>query len=234
MNELTNQIQQIMTPKAALIAYECRTGGCSSSGNYLELRPINEKGRMGAGIPVTYEFMNSLLDSYSKESTEELPYGRLPTNMLWCDSKKGKEKYIWYNPPQKRTMFFKESLGIPNGTFNMPGIIYAVKREHLDVYAFKGKCPKDNTQLYLAPFFNVTGGSVCLGNSSLEKPQHPTFHSLLEYWEKRFWLSEFSHLGGSKNPTRGNLVSVTEHARNHPFDYRELKMATIQLKDILS
>lgn len=55
----------------------------------------------------------------------------------------------------------------------------------------------------------------------------------LEHWEKRFWLSEFSHLGGSRNPTESNLVSVTEKARTNPFDYNELKPMDRQLKDLL-
>ncbi|WP_455674435.1 prokaryotic E2 ligase family D protein [Phocaeicola sp.] len=232
MNELTNQIRQIMVPKAALIAYECRNNNYSCSQNYLELHPINEKGRMGAGIPVTYDFMNSLVESYT-ESMNGIPHGRVPSNMLWCDTRKGHERYVWYNPPQKRKMYFKESLNIPDGSFNVPGVIYVVERGHMNIHAFKGKAPEEKTELYLAPFFNVTDSSVCLGNSSLEKPQDMDFHGLQEYWEKRFWLSEFSHLGGSRNPTRNNLVSVTEQARNHPFDYSELQSSGLQLKDIL-
>lgn len=222
-----------MLPKAALIAYECKTDEYSRSQNYLELRPINEKGRMEAGIPVTYEFMNSLMESYS-ENMNGIPHGCIPKNMLWCNTKKGSERYVWYNPPQTRMMYFKQELNIPDGTFNMPGIIYVVEQERLNIHAFKGKVPENKTELYLAPFFNVTGSSVCLGNSSLEKPQDVDFSGLQEYWEKRFWHSEFSHLGGSKNPTRNNLVSVTEQARNHPFDYSELQSSDKQLKDILS
>ena len=39
MNEMTKQIQQIMYPKAALIAYECETADFSRPQNYLELGP---------------------------------------------------------------------------------------------------------------------------------------------------------------------------------------------------
>lgn len=53
MNELTKQLQEIMVPKAALIAYEYQEGHYASGSHYLELRPINKKGRMEAGIPVT-------------------------------------------------------------------------------------------------------------------------------------------------------------------------------------
>lgn len=232
MNELTKHMQQIMHPKAALIAYGCETTKYSSSSNYLELRPINKQGKMGAGIPVTYEFMNSLVESYA-EIMNGTPHGRIPRNMLWCDIRKGRERYVWYNPPRARKMYFKAELNIPDGTFNVPGIIYVVEQEHLDVHAFKGKTPGDKTELYLAPYFNVTGASVCLGSSSLEKPEDMDFFGLQEYWEKRFWLSEFSHLGGSRNPTRNNLVTVTERARNHPFDYSELQPSGKKLKDIL-
>ncbi|GAE84956.1 prokaryotic E2 ligase family D protein [Bacteroides reticulotermitis] len=233
MNELTNHLQQIMLPKAALIAYECQSNDYSQPRNYLELRPVNGKGRMGAGIPVTYEFMNSLVESYT-ESMNGIPHGRIPSGMLWCDTRKGHERYIWYNPPQARKMYFRADLNIPDGTFNLPGIIYVATQDSLDVHSFKGKRPEDKTELYLAPFFNVTGAGVCLGSSSLEKPQDMDFSALQEYWEKRFWLSEFSHLGGSNNPTRSNLVSVTEQARNYPFDYSELRSSNKQLKDLLS
>ena len=60
MNELTKKMQEIMVPKAALIAYEYRESAYATGKNYLELRPINKAGRMEAGIPVTYEFMNWL------------------------------------------------------------------------------------------------------------------------------------------------------------------------------
>lgn len=82
-------------------------------------------------------------------------------------------------------------LNIGDGMFHVPGVIYIIKNERMDIFAYKGKKPDGRTPLYLAPFFNVTGGSVCLGNSTLEKPESLDFHTLLEYWEKRFWLSEF-------------------------------------------
>lgn len=43
MNELTKQLQEIMVPKAALIAYEYQEGHYASGSHYLELRPINKR-----------------------------------------------------------------------------------------------------------------------------------------------------------------------------------------------
>ena len=83
--------------------------------------------------------------------------------------------------------------------------------------------------------FNVTGSSVCLGSANIDLPKNLTYESLLQYWEKKFWLTEFSHLGGNGNPTRSNLVLVTKAARNKPFDLKELKpLNNMKLKDILT
>ena len=217
MNELTNKLQQLMVPKAALIAYEYRENRYGNGMHYLELHPINDRGRMEAAMPVTYEFMDSLMESYT-DDRRNVPH----------------ERYIWYNPPGKRKMFFAGSLNIPDGTFHVPGVIYKVSGDRLDIFSYKGEKPAENSPLFLAPFFNVTGSSACLGNAVLPPPEDMTFSKLLEYWEKRFWLSEFSHLGGSRNPTGSNLVSVTEKARANPFDENELKPMNKQLKDLLA
>ena len=73
MNELTKKMQEIMVPKAALIAYEYRESAYATGKNYLELRPINKAGRMEAGIPVTYEFMNALVESLFGRKAECTP-----------------------------------------------------------------------------------------------------------------------------------------------------------------
>ena len=80
----------------------------------------------------------------------------------------------------------------------------------------------------------MTGASVCLGSAKIEKPKYLTYTNLLEYWEKKFWLTEFSHLGGAGNPTRSNLVLVTKAAKDKPFDPNELKpLNNMKLQDIL-
>ena len=106
-NKLTKEINDILHPRVSLIAYASREG----ESFFVEAREIDEKGKMGEGVPVTVEFMNELVRGYS-EHHGNTPYGRIPSNMLWCDSRKGSEKYIWYNSPRKRMMFFHESLKV--------------------------------------------------------------------------------------------------------------------------
>ena len=123
----------MLQPRAALIAY-------STDGDdryFLELRSIDNEGNMSEGFPVTVEFMNELVKGYS-ERHSSTPHGRVPSNMLWSDTRKGNEKYIWYNPPQKRMMFFKESLKIENAEYNLPGVIYEVRDERMNIIRFCG------------------------------------------------------------------------------------------------
>lgn len=188
MNELTKELQEILVPQAVLVAYTCESRPYGNRQKFhLELHPVDGDGKMGAAVPVSHEFMNTLVENYSVE-TNGIPYGRLPPTMLWCDTRRGHEKYVWYNPPGKRRMYFKESLHIEDGEFNLPGIIYVVEKDRLNVHAFKGERPQTGDRLYKAPYFNTnaTSGGVCLGNASLQAPQNPTFNQWLEYWEKRF------------------------------------------------
>lgn len=234
-NELTRKLRMLLHPRAALIVYAQENNSHSMNNNsyFIEVRDIDESGRMGEGRPVTVEFMNELVRGYS-ESHSITPYGRIPSNLLWCDPRKGSEKYIWYNPPQKRMMFFNDILKIENAKYNLPGIIYEAGESRLNVYAYKDKELTDKTELYAAPFFNVTGANVCLGSAKIEKPKDLTYMNLLEYWEKKFWLTEFSHLGGGENPTKSNLVLVTKAAKDKPFKFEELKpLNKLKLKDIL-
>lgn len=131
-------------------------------------------------------------------------------------------------------MFFAGSLNIPDGIFHVPGVIYKVSGDRLDIFSYKGEKPVENSPLFLAPFLQCHGQQCLSGKCHVDSPEDMTFSKLLEYWEKRFWLSEFSHLGGSRNPTGSNLVSVTEKARANPFDENELKPMNKQLKDLLA
>ncbi len=234
-NELTRKLRTLLHPRAALIAYAGEDDGhyaCDKT-CFLEVRDIDESGMMGEGRPVTVEFMNELVRGYS-ERHSATPYGKIPSNLLWCDPRKGSEKYIWYNPPRKRMMFFKEALKIEDAEYHLPGIIYAAGESRLDVYAYKDRELTGETELYAAPFFNVTGASICLGSAKIEKPKDLTYANLLEYWERKFWLTEFSHLGAHGNPTKSNLVLVTKAAKDRPFNLEELKpLNKMKLKDIL-
>ncbi len=227
-NALTVEIMSLLVPTVALIAYENRTD--HGDKHFLEMRTIGEDGTMGAGVPVTYEFLREIAENYAGKNNTT-PAGEIPANLLYADSRKGSEKYVWWNPPRKRMIYFTDKLGIPDGEYHVPGIIYAAGEGRLSVYAFTDKVPTPDTKLFEAPFFNTTGGNVCLGTATLKRPMSPTYRQIMDYWEERFWLSKFSHSGG--NSTKSDIVTVTKAAADRPFDTGELRSAGVTLKSIL-
>lgn len=102
MNELTQNIQKMMVPKAAIIAYKYEDRRNSDTRYFIELRPIGKSGQMGAGIPVTYEFMNTLLESYTEEMSG-IPAGRIPENMLALQSEKRTGRIYLVQSARKET-----------------------------------------------------------------------------------------------------------------------------------
>lgn len=229
-NRLTEELTSTLVPRAALIAYQSDSEGNNSY--YLEMRRILANGTMGEGKPVPWSFLDDIARNYV-DSTGGMPHGVLPDNLWYSDPRRGAEKYVWSNPPCKRRMFFRESLGIPDGEYHVPGVVYIAGESTLHAYAYKGEKLKSDSALYFGPFFNTTEGSVCLGTATVKKPMNPTYAELMEYWEKRFWLTEFTHLGGGGNPTKNNLVVVTKASADNPFDENELLSAGKKLKDIL-
>ncbi len=211
-------------PRMAMVVYATK-----KNSYYIESHEIDEKGRLGAGAPLSLECITDMVSTFSQEHAVT-PSGKIPANMLYADNRIGFQKYIWYNPPEKRMMFFAKALNIPDREYHVPGIVYVVSGDKLNLYAFKGNKPKD--KLYKAPFFNTTNGSVCLGTANIGFPKNPTFDQVTGYWEKRFWLTEFTHLGGSQNPTKHNLVTVTKNS-TEGFDYNELIEINVTLKNLL-
>ncbi len=230
MNRLTEDLTRELIPQAVLIAWQ--DTGTYNSSYYLEMRKIGANGRMGQGMPVSYSFLEEIAKNYA-DSMGGVPHGTLPENLFYSDHRRGSEKYIWSNPPRKRRMFFRNSLNIPEGEYYVPGVVYVAGESTLHIFAYKGKKLTPESDLYFGPFFNTTQGSVCLGTSTIKKPQNPTYTELMEYWEKRFWLTEFTHLGGSHNPTKNNLVMVTKESADKPFDEKELLSLGKKLKNLL-
>lgn len=205
MKRVDDILDNELRPFIAIVGYS------NERDNYFETHTIdkgNDGYTMGAGVPLTVECMSELAYNFRADFTTT-PHGKIPKTLLYFNNLIGQQKYVWYNPPQKRMMFFTKDLNIENGEYYVPGIVYLADNENLQVFSFKGRKPVD--KLYQAPFFNVTDGKVCLGNAKIPYPDNPTYDDFLKYWEDKFWLTEFSHLGS--NPVKGNLVLVTKEMK---------------------
>jgi PRTRC genetic system protein B len=188
----------------------------------LECREIGGDGLMGAGKPVTCDFMNAIAGAFS-ERFSRTPYGPVPRNMLYADTRQGRERYVWYVPPGEHTMYFASSLNIDNGEYCLPGLVFSLVKNDLHVLAWRGRSVTRKTRLCSAPFFNVNAstGKICLGSGRKRMPPDLTYENMIAHWEDLFWRTEFTHVLGG-NPTRSDLAQVLKGSGER-FDDRELK-----------
>lgn len=218
--EIMEEDFQEFLPKAALICFE--PAGGRNMAPFLELRPIRRDGSMGAASPVSRKFVQDMLAGFSEEY-RNTPHGRIPSNLIYCDPRAGKETYIWYNPPAKRTRFFSERLNLENGIYHVPGTIYAVKEKTLRVFCFRGKKPKHDDILLGVPYFNIyRDGKVCMGTARPNIKTDPTYEDIMYAWENAFWNSIDVHTNGSPS-TMGNLTETIRKYKDRPFDTEELE-----------
>lgn len=209
MNDLTEALLKSYKPRLAIIAYTPTLEDWNKC--YLESHAIDAKGRLLEGKPLKQDTIQEMVDVFfdDRQNSQQLT-GLIPSNLLKFEILPGGHyEMIWYRPQEVRQMFFEDGLKIPNGKAWQPALIYSVSRRDLSVFAITSdERPGENTLLYRAPYHNTNKeGEVCLGSAGqgVKKPASRNYKDQMKYWEDIFWLSEFSHLAGSKNPTKSNL-----------------------------
>lgn len=234
MEEKTQLFATKSYPKAVMTIYETfnESEYKQQTGYYVEVREINEMGLASEAKPASIALMRDIAKSFN-ENYSPSPFGTIPPTLLFADSTIGHERYVWYNPPQKRMMYFVESLKMEDKEYNMPGFIYEVYNNNLRVFSFKGKKPTEATEILSAPAFNTSrNGDVCTGTAMKARPAKCTWEKLMLHWENIFWNSLNSHLG-STNPVEGNLTTILKECSDKPFNCSVLKKQNKTLKQLL-
>lgn len=236
MKDITETVNRKYLPVAALVAYRAEDDPPYASNDrkyYLETRPVLKDGRLGAARPVSAAFLRDLCRAV-RIAGEMTPHGTMPSNMLYADSRVGFERYIWWEPPQKRSLFFTGRVEMQDRTYHMPGIVYVATNRRLKVYAFKGKRPSPATRLLYGPYFNYYDDcSVCLGSAKVDWPHDITWSAVQEHWQKIFWGSANSHMIFNPMKEGCNLVLAIKAHEDKPFDTDRLLETRYTLRDIL-
>jgi len=204
MNKVSEQLNGSFVPFMAMIAYK------SHDDFYLESHPINKDGQMLEGRPLKVKTLEAIANSIFDNNAGKVRLsGYIPENLLKGESEgSGEYSLVWYRKEEQRTIHFSSSLEMDSGLAYVPATVYSATKSGLKVFALKSnKRPTEDTQLYRAPYYNVTTESVCLGNAKVKKPDILSFSNIMKYWEDMFWLSEFSAMhGGNFCKSNGNLV----------------------------
>lgn len=162
--------------------------------------------------------------------------GLLPENVLYLDADQG--RVIWHTPPQRRSLYFIESLTIPNGGANLPALLWMGTKKHLTLFALlSAEKPTLQTQLYYVPFFNTNKqGGVCMGTVSVAIRQSSSLDEFISAWEESFFNSYFSHLFDKHQPVRGNIIQLWQGLidSHTPFPLDVLINSRQTLKQLLA
>ena len=137
--------------KSALVFYETKG---TENDMYVEHFDMDSNGTPVNAHPLTVkeaEILAKALQTDEERSKAFLkPKGILPTNILHVNpSDKG--AVIWYTKAQQRQLYFVNGLGIPNGTAQVPPMLWVADKSSLAVFALAtNRRPTEKTPLHYA------------------------------------------------------------------------------------
>lgn len=236
MKDVTVDLQTYYHPVCALVVYKKED---ASGSTYVEHFDMDNNGNPINAHPLTVGEAKYLAKALRVDKRKE-PFlkaeGVLPTNVLHIDPRLG--RVIWFTESAKRELLFIDSLEIPCGRANVPAMVWVADKHNLNVFALaKSQRPCNETQLYYAPFFNVSvNGNVCLGTVQVGIKDSASLEEFISRWEQSFFNSYFSHLNTAHEIIRGNAVSLWKKLINsdEPFPTHVLlPSAHGTLKDLI-
>lgn len=237
LNNITENFGTLYHPKSALVFYE--TAGTEAD-MYVEHFDMDSNGNPINAHPLTVKEANILAKALQTDEEKSKaflkPNGILPTNILHINpSEKG--TVLWHTKAQQRKLYFVNGLCIPNGTANVPSMLWFANRNSLAVFALAtDRRPTEKTPLHYAPFFNIyEDGRVCMGTVTIDIKNSASVEEFIQAWESYFFNSYFSHLLGSHSPIKGNCVNVWKDliGTGKPFPKDVLKRNNKTLKNLL-
>jgi PRTRC genetic system protein B len=238
MNNRTGDFGTLYRPDKAILIYRKQTGGQEF---YVECYDFNEQGNPINAHPLSVReatwFAKALHTAERKQSGFLTLKGLMPSKVLYINSE-NTPFVVWKTPAQKIKMLFTSGLGLHNGDYPVPSLIWKAYRNGIAVFAVQD----DNeinmeTPLYHAPFFNTyEKGTVCMGNVSLNITPNCPLEDFMSNWERAFFNSYFSHMMENHNPVNGNMVQLYKslHQSKKPFPPKALRKSPFQLKHLIN
>ncbi|MFH6943475.1 PRTRC system protein B [Flavobacterium sp. FlaQc-50] len=238
MKDITQQFGTLYNPVKAFVVYQ-KTSAEKSI--YVEAYDMDKNGCPINAHPLSLKESTQLASALdaSEELTRKFlkPSGLLPKNVLHLNPEHDGSA-IWYTPAQKVSLFFVESLAIPNAEAFVPPLLWKASKNTLYIYAMVAdKIINERTALYHAPFFNLyDDGRVCMGTVKVDIKADCHLQDFMQSWEQYFFKSYFSHLIGNTSPVKGNIIQLWQKlvGSGKPFPIKSLIKNGLTLKKLLS
>jgi PRTRC genetic system protein B len=138
---------------------------------------------------------------------------------------------MWRTEKQHVEMYFDKKLKVADGKYHVPGLVW-IYGVTLELYAYK-EWNGEKTELYYAPFHNLTKGSVCLGTARdyIDKDKNNyTFKDIMRKVETAFFKSRFTHSSNDGQIT-GSYMGMYEKSKK-AFPEDVLVSAKINIKTL--
>jgi PRTRC genetic system protein B len=248
MTNITEQFNQQYEPFKALLLYQYTQPRDDYAGRnentqqiYVESYDIGRNGKPINAHPLTLKEMAGLSQILQTAQEKQDSYlksrGLLPAHVLYINQQ-ANGYAVWYTPPQQVKLFFIDGLNIPSGKYQVPALLWKANREHLSIFALKGKAkPTLTSKLYHAPFLNIySGGSVCMGTVNIDINPDTALEDFIGKWQDYFFDSNFSHSINGNSNTRTNTTELWRSlaGSDKPFPQVQLIPTGYNLKQILS
>jgi PRTRC genetic system protein B len=238
MRNITDRFTADYIPAKAFVVY---TNPDDKENSYVESFDFDKKGRMINAHPLSEQEAESLGKTLMANSERQGrcfdPKSVLPANLLFLRSGNN-GCAIWHTPSQFRNLLFVDELGLTNGRYPVPSLIWKASRDSVSVFAIKEKDkPAISTELFEAPYFNIyDAGNVCMGTVDVDIDDNAGLEAFIKQWEDYFFNSRFSHLLANRSPVKSNIIQLYKSLYNSKksFPAGELKKHFKSFKTLLN
>lgn len=237
MENIAQDFGVLYHPKSALVFYQTTD---RNKDVYVEHFDMDKNGNPVNAHPLTIreaKFLSKALNIQTEKSKQFLKSQYILSENILHINPNSNGSVIWYKKSQNVNLFFSENLGIPNGSAQIPALLWFANKQNLVIFALASdRRPTEKSVLYHAPFFNVYDrGNVCMGTVDVDIKNSASIEEFTDAWENYFFNSYFSHLMNGHNPIKGNLVNVWKELINteNPFPKKFLKKTNKTLKNLL-
>lgn len=237
MENIAQNFGVLYHPMSALVFYQTTD---RNRDVYVEHFDMDKNGNPVNAHPLTIreaKFLSKALNIQTEKSKEFLkPKYIISENILHINPNSN-GSVIWYTKSQNVNLFFSKNLGIPNGSAQIPALLWFANKQNLVIFALASdRRPTEKSMLYHAPFFNVYDrGNVCMETVDVDIKNSASIEEFTEAWKNYFFKSYFSHLMNGHNPIKGNLVNLWKELidTEHSFPKKLLKKTNKILKNLL-
>ncbi|KUZ70793.1 hypothetical protein WI36_20080 [Burkholderia ubonensis] len=191
---------------SALLLYRGRAGVHGIEQVYVTrhaARVIDGEPTLLAGQPVTKQQLASFVSAASKHIGN---FGFIHERAIYT----APGTVAWWTPAARRTVWFQAEapLGTRHGEADHPALLFVAHGRQRFVFAMKAsERPTPETQLFQAPYFNVSGnGWICTGNVDCTEQPHPA--DIEAYETEEFFRSRFTHPNAPKLVDGGSAVRL--------------------------